>query len=185
MAKKRKSSKKSVAKKPSKKAAQTSATKSKPTKATASKKPVSPARKSGRPEAEFPYRREDEQALKEGEKVARARYYRSVRSTAKEILDEFAPQYGSYDQASGSIMDRIREEADSHVIYDHRNIDTVVNSDNWLAGSEEESISTDDFSEAIRTIAYHAYVQDLVDSVDEQSTDIEWGDEDEEDGEED
>lgn len=86
--------------------------------------------------AEFPYRKSDEKALEEGERVGRAQYHHAMRSFANEILLNARKQFDEYNNES---MDYIAEQVGITAEYTDWAINTpnalqtLYYSDSWLA----------------------------------------------------
>lgn len=112
---------------------------------------------------EFPYRDRDQKALEDGQQVARARYYRSIDSTARDVLEEIAED-GRIDDES--LIQRLDEEADSAVIYTRVCIGIMGHSDNWTAiedvfGDDVSQWGATGVSDLFCKMAYFAYRADL------------------------
>lgn len=116
----------------------------------------------------FPYRKSDEKAFEDGERVALARYHHDMRDFAKEILEEAKGQFEDYDEAREWIDDRVHETADSvdRVIYTHKALQTLVYSDNWLAVEDVGLESGDDLTRMITVAAFYAVRSDIENYID-------------------
>jgi plasmid stability protein len=182
-----------VAKKTKKKTAK-KATKAK-TKPKGKAKPRASRAKPKEPKKQFPYRPEDDAALEQATRVAKARHYRSVKEEADEILKDIASQNdGEKPRDLVSDVDqRISETAESSVIYYHQALAVLDASDNWTEGwdtwvQESGSELPNEASAAITMLAFHAYrldLQEAVNALDEDSYFKSDDDDDEDDEDED
>lgn len=85
---------------------------------------------------EFPFRKQDEKALKDGGKVAQAQYYTTIQSTAKSILETASREPDSQsarEYMAGAVPKAAQEMAEEV----GTSLDILRQSDNWLAFEEE------------------------------------------------
>lgn len=128
------------------------------------------------PKRGFPYRKSDEKALEEGERVGRAQYHHDMRSFAKEILEDARKQFETYDEAREYIDERIHEDADGmqRVIYTHKAIQTLVYSDRWDAIEDDYGMDVSGWPSGpggglaglVTVAAFFAVRQDITEYVD-------------------
>ena len=109
--------------------------------------------------SKFPYGDKYDEVLKEGERVARARYYQDVSSSAEEIVKD-------HKENGTDLYDLISESSDSAVTYTKTALDIMVESDNWTAIEDQGmELPSDNVAKVVTVIAYYAYHQDLTEAV--------------------
>jgi hypothetical protein len=119
--------------------------------------------------SKFPNRASDNKAVDNAQQVLRARYYDYIRGMGEEILRDAVEQgFDDYDGARDWIDDRVHESADGSglVIYTGQALDTLKQSDNWLAIEDVgvEPVS-DDLANAITVAAYYAVRADILEHI--------------------
>lgn len=133
----------------------------------------------------FPMRPEDQKVLEEGARVARARYWRGVRSSAMEMLTDAAEDYDSYEEADEYLDTRIHEEADGSIVSVKEAFEVLLHSDNTFAVEELGFERSEEFSSAVMEAAYFAFRQDLQEMVGSMSDEVTWAEDEEEEEDED
>jgi len=134
--------------------------------------------------SKFPYRASDDKAVENAQQVLKARYYQTVRSYATDILKEAQDAgYEDIEEARGFIDEKVHETADgsAEVIYTHRAINTLYQSDNWTEIDEvglEGSAS--ELSSLVTVAAYYALRADILEQVEADADEYLFDPEDEE-----
>jgi hypothetical protein len=111
----------------------------------------------------------DERLIEQGKSALRRSYHESMRSFAKEILENAKEQgYEDYDDARDWIDEQVDQTADgtSWVIYTGQALDVLVASDNWDHVDDEGLQLAENLSGVITQAAYYAVQQDLWEYVD-------------------
>jgi len=111
----------------------------------------------------------DERQIEEGKQALRRSYHESMRSFAKEILEEAKKGgYEDYDEAREWIDEQIHETADgtSWVIYTGQALDVLVASDNWQIIDDEGLQLAESLTGVITQAAFYAVRADIQEYVD-------------------
>ncbi len=109
----------------------------------------------------------DEKQIETGKNALRRSYHESMRSFAKEILeDAVKSNYEDYDEAREYIDEQIDQTADgtSWVIYTGQALDVLVASDNWLA-IDDIGIEANELTTILTQAAYFAVRTDIAEYV--------------------